>query len=237
MGLRVCVLGVVKVDTGARDHGVAASVGSRRRTGREVRQVVGELEVHLPRRAVLDGVLENRAGNARVQIVTGDEGAEARNVDLEGHIRVGQRDGAEGVFAFEGGTPKPGKAFVSAGTVPLALEPEAVNLLFGEGTLHEPGDRVLALDVEEGEGGILGDVSIVHGRGLGPVSYGEVLEAAVAVQANAAGAETAQRHGDLDRVRAGVGALGGGALEERAGVGLSFGRHGGPQESGVGSRV
>ncbi len=147
----------------------------------------------------MQGVFQDGAGDARIDVIQRDEGVEAGDRHRQRQVWVGEADRAEGILALERAVPKARQPFVTAAVVALGFQTEVVDFLLWKGSFHQAGLSA-SLQVQQGKTGILGHVPVRTGAGGRRVPDREILQTTVAVQADAASADPAQRHGNLQEV-------------------------------------
>ena len=106
----------------AGNHGIGAGslVGTAAR--REMREMIGEFVVDRPRRSVVQGVLEDGAGNSGVLVVERNEGVPGDQRHVERNGLIGKANLGERELAAEIAFLEARKAFGSAAAQTLALQ-------------------------------------------------------------------------------------------------------------------
>ena len=165
--------------------------------------MVGKLQLHGSRGSVGKRVAQDRGGNSGRRFVSGDERAPADELHVDRDLRIGESDGAKRIASLERTLGKAWQTLLAAFSIALRLERLIVELLRGQRPLDEPGEGILALDVKQGERAIVVAVTVGQCRNGRFVSNREILEAAVAVQADIPCADASEGHGDLKQVRIG----------------------------------
>jgi hypothetical protein len=161
--------------------------------------MVGELIIDCVRRSVVQGVFKYGAGDPGVFVVKRDEGVPSDEGDVEWNGLIGESDFGKGKLAAKIAFLESWEAFEASAPEALALKSLVKDFECGEGTFDELRDGRRALDMQNGETS-LGRVSAEAGgqcSGFGTGVNGEVLKAAVSIDANAARAEAADGHCNL----------------------------------------
>jgi hypothetical protein len=111
--------------------------------------------------------------------------------------RVSDADLSEGILALKFAFAEARETFETAATITFALEALVINFQKREWALDQSRDGTGALDVKNGEGRLGGRIAFGESGGRGMIPDGEILHAAVAIEADAASADSSQRHGEL----------------------------------------
>ncbi|OPZ88579.1 MAG: hypothetical protein BWY73_01644 [candidate division TA06 bacterium ADurb.Bin417] len=205
-GFAVGRVEVVEEDPAAGQNPAAAVAGSRLPAGRQVAEMVGELEGDRPVGTVDQAVLQDSAGEAGAAVVQGYEGTPAGQFHRQRQAGIRKAEAGDREFAPEPARLEPGQALVAALAQAAPLEPLVVNALRGKQSLDQPGYRPPARQVEQGKTGIGGRQPVGQGREGRLVMDRKILEGAAGVEADAAGADAAQRKSHLRGPGAGEGA-------------------------------
>lgn len=199
--VRPARIGVGEQDALTRNYPVTGSLMSAC-SQHEMREMVGKLEIDLARGFILQTVFQDRARQARSDVVERYERTPADKLDGERDLRIGELDAAKRIAAGKTHGLKPGQSLVAApagihGRRPYAL---VVDFSRRKRPFHQSGERSLAPDPQEGKSrlGLVPSPGRCGGD-AGTVLNREILETAMTVQTDAPGSQPTEGQGGLQK--------------------------------------
>src|SRR6185437_9348267 len=195
--LGILLLYVMKEHTSPRDHRVAAVAFILSAPRCKMRQVIRKLILDVVARRIVKRVLQKGAWNSRVLVIQWNKRIPCTHGDFHRNCGIGERDLANRIFPAKFALRKSRETLEPSAPVAFTLEPLIVDLECRERTFHQPGNSRCTLDMKNCKSRFRTRKSFRQRGGRRMIPDREVLQAAISVQTNAAGTNSAHRHRDL----------------------------------------